>query len=385
MQTALFNLDDLSLLIVVASCLLFILILSVDKPKRRYNRWLSLFLLCVALSSLNTVLYWSVPVKNQLEFLQPHALFILRMSPLVGAPALYIYIRSLVFKDFEFSRQDFHHFLPAVVFLLSLPFIYLSISSEHYSAGIQSYYFYIINPVFWTQTWLIHITELVYGCLGYRVLVEHKSRLMRVSSNLRGIDARWLKILLLGFISLWLLQTTSQVFAEFNVLVLAHITSRVGTYFVFFLIVTLVVYSLTHAQVISLNSSSVSEDDSIQEYTEEQVNRLLNTMVSHEPFLNPDLSIMELSRVTSIPQRSLSSIINRHHGVNFFDYINEYRFKKAADLLISKPNNRNILDIMIESGFSSKSTFNRSFKKLSGMTPTQYQVKNRKVKSFFKG
>ncbi|PCK07523.1 MAG: hypothetical protein COA42_13775 [Alteromonadaceae bacterium] len=376
MQTPLFNLDDLSLLIVTSSCLLFVLILLVDKPRRRYNRWLSLFLICVALSSFNTVLYWSVPVKSQLDFLQPHALFLLRTSLLLGAPALYIYVRSLIFEDYQFNRSQYHHFAPALIHLLSVPFIYISMSADSYLAGIQNFYFYIINPVFWLQTWLIHIVELVYGFLAYKVLVEHKSRLMRVSSNLAGIDASWLKLLILGFIGLWLLQAVAQVFAEFGIGGLAHITSRVGTYFLFFLVTTLVVYSLTQAQVLTLKSPSVSEDNPNQEYTEEQVSRLFNTMEEREPFLDPDLSLIALSKITSIPQRTLSSIINRHHGTNFFDYINGYRFKKAENFLVGAAKDRNVLDIMIDSGFSSKSTFNRIFKKNSGMTPTQYRAQH---------
>ena len=86
-----------------------------------------------------------------------------------------------------------------------------------------------------------------------------------------------------------------------------------------------------------------------------------------------DLTLEELSKITSIPQRTLSAIINRHHHKNFFEYINEHRVERAAELLLDKTLNLSVLDIMEEAGFNSKSAFNRFFKKSKGMTPTQFK------------
>jgi AraC-like DNA-binding protein len=70
----------------------------------------------------------------------------------------------------------------------------------------------------------------------------------------------------------------------------------------------------------------------------------------------------------------LSSILNRHFHQNFFEFINSYRIAAAQDLLLQGPeSNLNILEIMEAVGFKSKSAFNRFFKRVVGMTPSEYR------------
>ena len=59
---------------------------------------------------------------------------------------------------------------------------------------------------------------------------------------------------------------------------------------------------------------------------------------------------------------------------NFFDFINGYRIKEAKRLLVDpKGELLTILAIAEEVGFNSKSSFNTAFKKITGMTPTEYK------------
>ncbi len=97
-------------------------------------------------------------------------------------------------------------------------------------------------------------------------------------------------------------------------------------------------------------------------------------METEEPYLDASLSIHQLARKLGIPVRELSLIINLKLQKHFFDFINEYRIKKAMELL-RDPGNRKvtILEILYEVGFNSKSSFNTAFKKYTGKTPTQYR------------
>ena len=68
----------------------------------------------------------------------------------------------------------------------------------------------------------------------------------------------------------------------------------------------------------------------------------------------------------------LSRVINSGFGQNFNDYVNEYRVREAERRL-RDPRFRHytLLAVALESGFNSKSTFNRVFKKLRGATPSE--------------
>ena len=76
----------------------------------------------------------------------------------------------------------------------------------------------------------------------------------------------------------------------------------------------------------------------------------------------------------NIPDRELSALINHKLNQHFFDFVNEYRIKKAMEILRDPENDRmTVLEILYEVGFNSKSSFNTVFKKYCGQTPTQYR------------
>ena len=70
--------------------------------------------------------------------------------------------------------------------------------------------------------------------------------------------------------------------------------------------------------------------------------------------------------------REVSELLNQSLGLHFFDFINGHRIDFARDLLLTNPA-QSILDILLASGFNSKSSFNTAFKKQVGMTPSAFR------------
>jgi len=68
----------------------------------------------------------------------------------------------------------------------------------------------------------------------------------------------------------------------------------------------------------------------------------------------------------------VSELLNQTLGLHFFDFINGHRIDHARQLLLTEPS-KSILDILLESGFNSKSSFNTAFKKQMGMTPSAFR------------
>ncbi|MEN2487413.1 helix-turn-helix transcriptional regulator [Flavobacterium sp. B11] len=114
--------------------------------------------------------------------------------------------------------------------------------------------------------------------------------------------------------------------------------------------------------------------DSQNEIITNQILALKHYMTEKEPFLDPSLTIQELSNQIEIPVRDLSVLINQHMDQHFFDFVNEYRIQKAMEIL-KNPSKKDltVLEILYEVGFNSKSSFNTSFKKYTNLTPTAYR------------
>ena len=104
------------------------------------------------------------------------------------------------------------------------------------------------------------------------------------------------------------------------------------------------------------------------------LSKLEQYMVEEKPFLNPSLTIQDVSAAIEIPVRDLSLLINHKLEQHFYDFVNTYRIENAMDILKDGTKSKvTILEILYEVGFNSKSSFNTAFKKHTGNTPTSYR------------
>lgn len=105
-----------------------------------------------------------------------------------------------------------------------------------------------------------------------------------------------------------------------------------------------------------------------------EVEFLKNFMKEKEPYLDSSLTIQELAEQVEMPVKDLSTLINLYMDKHFFDFVNEYRIEKAMQIL-KDPTKKEltVLEILYHVGFNSKSSFNTSFKKYTGKTPTDFR------------
>lgn len=116
------------------------------------------------------------------------------------------------------------------------------------------------------------------------------------------------------------------------------------------------------------NSSLTKE--SIQELTL----KMKRIMEDDKVFLNPDLSLQIFSEKTSIPKHYISEILNIHLNTTFSQFVNEYRINEFIKLYTNTDNNQySIFGIATSVGFTNKATFNASFKKITGVSPSDYK------------
>lgn len=100
-------------------------------------------------------------------------------------------------------------------------------------------------------------------------------------------------------------------------------------------------------------------------------------LLETELYRDPDLTLRRIARRTSAPEKRLSRAINSETGGNLSQFVNKLRIEAAMrDLATSDVS---ITSVMLQSGFMTKSNFNREFKRVTGSTPTSWRQTHRQV------
>jgi AraC-like DNA-binding protein len=113
---------------------------------------------------------------------------------------------------------------------------------------------------------------------------------------------------------------------------------------------------------------------------QEIIGRLEGIMVSEQLYLDSELNLVTLAHKTNVSTHKLSQVINEYLDKNFFDFVSEYRIENVKNLLTHPENNQlKIVSLAFDSGFNSKSSFYKLFKKAEGITPAEYRKRNQKL------
>lgn len=123
-------------------------------------------------------------------------------------------------------------------------------------------------------------------------------------------------------------------------------------------------------------SGNIESDDSsatVPDQNNPLMASLLEYMDSEKPYKNPKLSISDVAHHLGCQEKELSLLLNSDMKVNFSNFINIYRVNDVKRRLTKESLSRyTLMTIAEQSGFSSKTTFYRVFKDVTGFTPFQY-------------
>lgn len=115
-----------------------------------------------------------------------------------------------------------------------------------------------------------------------------------------------------------------------------------------------------------LNAEGFSLQADVQD--NERINVVFNFVKSH---FQRQIPLEEIADVSGMTVPSFCRYFKHITGKTFTNFVNEYRLVHASKLLAEKP--ISITDICFESGFNNFSYFNKSFKKFTGKSPSQYR------------
>ncbi|HPI91545.1 MAG TPA: helix-turn-helix domain-containing protein [Deltaproteobacteria bacterium] len=104
--------------------------------------------------------------------------------------------------------------------------------------------------------------------------------------------------------------------------------------------------------------------------------RIARKLREERVYLDEELTLAAMAHALDLQPHQLSRFLNIRLRMSFTMLVNSYRVEEAKVLLKEEPEDT-ILDIAFASGFNSKASFNRVFKRATGMTPSEYRMKVR--------
>ncbi|MES2676485.1 MAG: helix-turn-helix domain-containing protein [Pseudomonadota bacterium] len=363
---------DLALLQLFINSLIAIFLLSIRSGNLVSNRILAFYFVIFNLDISNFVFINFYSEHLNLEMLRNNVSALL-------APTLYLYVRSVLHTDFSFKARDWAHALPFIIVIITfIPRFYL-VEDAALKLRINNN----LQPLF--EIVFVHILQYIQMAiyLGLIFITIRRNRLtiLNAYSDELKLNKQWLSHFMTFFMMSFALALIRNVvkFTKFQsaLEVITPIMMLAGLGFSCWILWQALnkpelfkgISSQLEAVIFPAGNKKISTEQAVAILA-----KLESHMHSQKPFLNPTLNIDTLAEEVDIAAQDISLALNHHLGRHFFDFINGYRIEAACEMLASPDcSEKTVLDISLESGFNSKSSFNTAFKKQMHLTPSQYR------------
>ena len=298
-------------------------------------------------------------------------------------PLLFLYIKSLFLKKEKLIRGSILHFIPALLhlILISIPSLVSNINEQPVPGYLKIYYNYSS-----VGANLSNAYTLFYLVVSYKLLSKYMKGIKSNYANLGKNNVSWINHLLISgsiVIGFDLIMNGYQsIFGRF----VMH--SEIFTLIAMILFIAYLGYYGIHQPKILLPgfllekshlTSSKKEkktSSSINDAQFSQLKKRLEEILNNEkPYLDSELTLIKLAEFIPTTDKKLSALLNQHMHISFYDIINKYRVEAVKEKITSSKAYKNytLLGIGYECGFSSKASFNRIFKKETGLSPSEYK------------
>ncbi len=306
-------------------------------------------------------------------------------------PLLWLLVQRSFNPYYRFTPLRLLHFLPAVLSLILF-------CASVFSLPLSQYYDFMIHENAGNDTWFGNVNYMMlsaqligyfYAIFRYLHKVKHFVRSHYSAAELQrkvwiprfvGFFAAMFVVVMVCYAlwprtDAWLLQLLTIIimgyllYSELAIALFERYRSET---------VTATVAAEAEAEFIATEVKSqpqreADNDNEEMQKLEQYARQVEEYLRTSEVYVNPNLSLKDVATATGISSKNLSKSINASLGKNFFDLVNGFRVEKSKALLISKRERGLTLETIAEQcGFNSRVTFNNAFKKIAGVTTTEW-------------
>ena len=389
---------------------LFLLLLLISKKNKSFaDKILTTWLLIIGCHLSLYVLSFQPITINKI-----HQMGLSIPFPFLHGPFLYLYTAAVT-NQLPPKKFLWLHLLPAVLVVsMALPFF---ISSAGYKMEVFNNngkgYLTFLN----VAGLFMKLSGIIYVAWSFILLRKHKKNIGNLFSYEEKINLNWLRYLIYALLVVWVIvifiQKDSFIFGAVVICIfflgffgikqmsifVQQENSLAGSFTSNKPIRTEEQPVLSYKEDIipatenqdepdancrrELEKSSIKEAESVkQKYSNSglsekmaiEIHERLDQLMTHEKtYTEPELSLAMLAGKLNVHPNYLSQVINEKEGKSFFDYINNLRVEEFKRLISLPGSNRfTFLSLAYDCGFNSKSSFNKNFKKVTGVSPSEY-------------
>lgn len=371
MDSKLYSIMDITIMFILfESIILLAFVVSAIQEQKTHRIWLAWLIAAFAIDAAATLAYWTFPINGLFgKWITPLYL-LLRLGLIIQAPLLLMYLRSLLGLSNDI-RKDLKLF---VVFPLSigiaLTVITLaSLGLKGFENAADSYAVIWLEPAHkvylaWQMTCMV-----VFSVMCWQTYQQFTSKMKEQLSSIDDLDEDWVRLLVIGFMLMCMCYIFAYIVSALGSAMRAdHWFNTIGHYLDLIFINVLIFYSLRY-----IPRKRITDHSATPALSAVTPDNVLSYLKTNKPYLDPNYTLQQLAEGLGMNPKQLSRIINKKMHANFFELINNLRVEQAKQLLTNEPSLA-IVDVMFQSGFQTKSAFNRVFKQTANVTPSQYRA-----------
>ena len=314
-----------------------------------------------------------------IDFKYPHLLGIEIPLPLIHGPLLFLYTGSLTGYFLKWKIKYLLHFLPVIIFYCYYFDFFISTGQEKIEFVKEislkpDIFFPFVFPA-------IILSGFSYIFLTFLLFRRHRRNILNNLSNAnKENNLHWLRNLLIGLLVIWLVVIFD------NFVLDSSLTDPVIYVSVSLFVAFIGFFGLRQGNIfMNLPNGSLPEELTVEEqqrYSKSglkeeraaEIKQLLGKLMEEKKlFLDENISLPQLAEMLNIHPNYLSQVINERFQKNFYDFINSYRVEEFKRIVaLEKNKNKTFFALALDCGFNSKASFNNSFKKITGTTPSEF-------------
>ncbi len=315
-----------------------------SRPKIISNYFLGVLLLTLSIRIGKSVFLYFNPylAGHFLQFGMSACVFI--------GPSIYFYLRTVLKPNDNHSDWAFHY-IPLLICVLTVGILF---PWEGHPDLWRKLFFTIYG------IWLIYL--LLSGWLIRPILQK-----ALLGSKLKSMEL-WIVSIYLGNVSIWIAYNT--------VSYTSYILGALSFSFVFYLLILLLILTRKKDPGFMEARRKYKNKPIAEEEVARLTSKLNQLMEDKKVYTDANLKLPDLASELNTLPHTLSQLLNDNLQLSFSDYVNRYRIESAKGIIQSESNLK--LEVIgYQCGFNSKSTFYSAFRKVCGMTPSQFKAQQK--------